>query len=363
MAKTKRIYKRRESIMPNYVKNTISLQGDKEKIQEMFEAIKNDTCGIGTIDFNKVIPMPETLDIESGSRTDRGLKAYKDFVSIYLLNKDINGVDLLNIPLESEKLFLDMRTDIKNDEWQLGRTAFQNIQKYGAPTWYEWSINNWGTKWNACGYYTDTDYSESDKLCFETAWSAPHPILEKLSEMYPEIRFEHEWADEDLGNNCGRCVYLGGETIEEYYPENLKEGMDLALSLWEYDPEDLGLMVNKSGTDFINVNSRNYDQIELLGKTMLFSNNRITENDIPEGLFCYDLRYNDDNDKFASLEPKVTVNHAGSVITNEPIDFGEQGYIALTEETSPNFVNNDVTIGEYMRDELPQDESQGMEML
>jgi hypothetical protein len=348
--------------MPNYVENIVSFQGDKEKIQEMLEAIKNDTCGVGTIDFNKVIPMPETLDIESGSRTDRGLKAYKDFVSIYLLNKDINGVDLLNIPLESEKVFLDMRTDIDKDEWELGRTAFQNIQKYGSPTWYEWSINNWGTKWNACGYEADTDYSGRDKLCFETAWSAPHPIIKKLSEMYPEIKFEIEWADEDLGNNCGRSVYLAGEEIEEYYPQGRKEEMDFALSVWDYDPADLELILNKNGTDYINTWTT-YQEIELFDKPMLFSNNRITENDIPEGLFCYDLRYNDDNDKFASLEPKVTVNHAGSVITNEPIDFGEQGYIALTEETSPNFINNDVTIGEYMRDELSQDESHGMEML
>ena len=62
--------------MPNYVENVIRLKGDEQKIREMLEAVKSDKCGLGTIDFNKIIPMPESLKIECGTRTDRGLKAY-----------------------------------------------------------------------------------------------------------------------------------------------------------------------------------------------------------------------------------------------------------------------------------------------
>ena len=34
----------------------------------------------------------------------------------------------------------------------------------------------------------------------------------------------------------------------------------------------------------------------------------------------------------ATLEPKVKVNFGGTLITDEPIDFGERGYIDLKEE-------------------------------
>lgn len=71
--------------MPNHITNSITLSGDKEKIAEMMENIKNDEVGIGSIDFNKIIPMPESLKIESGSATERGYKAYKNFMEVYTL--------------------------------------------------------------------------------------------------------------------------------------------------------------------------------------------------------------------------------------------------------------------------------------
>src|SRR5262245_27088056 len=52
----------------------------------------------------------------------------------------------------------------------------------GAIDWYEWSIEHWGTKWNA--YETRTD--EDDTIVeFETAWSHPFPVLDALSAAFP----------------------------------------------------------------------------------------------------------------------------------------------------------------------------------
>lgn len=165
--------------MPNNVENIVTLKGDEKKIREMLEAIKNDDYGLGTVDFNKVIPMPESCD------------------------------------------------------------------------WYEWSINNWGTKWNAYGYDKNADYSKNENLYFQTAWSAPHPILQKLSQLYPDIAFEHEWADEDIGQNCGRYSYQGGERIEEYVPESEKDAIEFACRIWDCDPSDLGLYLNEACTDYV----------------------------------------------------------------------------------------------------------------
>ena len=140
--------------MPNHVVNHISLQGDSVKIREMLEAIQSDEAGIGSVDFNKIIPMPESLGIEAGSQTDRGLKAYRDFIEAYTFGRPADDAvkALESIPAESEEAFLCQRTDIRRDEWELGRSAWNNIRQYGAPTWYEWCVRNWGTKWNAYGY-------------------------------------------------------------------------------------------------------------------------------------------------------------------------------------------------------------------
>lgn len=350
--------------MPNHVVNHISLQGDPVKIRSMLEAIKSDELGIGSVDFNKIIPMPESLNIEAGSQTDRGLKAYRDFIEAYTFGRPADDAvkALESIPAESEEAFLCQRTDIRRDEWELGRSAWNNIRQYGAPTWYEWCVRNWGTKWNAYGYEGDKiDYHDGDMLYFQTAWSAPHPILERLTEMFPGVEMEHEWADEDIGQNCGRHSYRGGERIEEYFPESEKEAIEFACRVWDYDPLDMDLCLNAEGTKYINVENKEYQKIELLGKPALFSNDRLTDADIPQGLYCYHLRHSDDGGRFYSVEPRVGVNHGGSVITKEPIDFGKNGYISFTEDTEPNFTGKEQTLGEFLCLSEPQ-ETEGMYM-
>lgn len=47
--------------MPNHVKNHITFEGDDDEIQRMLAQIQNDEFGLGTISFDKIIPMPESV--------------------------------------------------------------------------------------------------------------------------------------------------------------------------------------------------------------------------------------------------------------------------------------------------------------
>lgn len=344
--------------MPNHVMNKLQISGDPALVRELLESVQDDEHGLGTIDFNKIIPMPESLRIEAGSRTDRGLKAYRDFVEVYTLGRSALETEkaLERIPLDSEEAFLHQRTDINREEWELGKAAWRNIREYGVATWYDWSVANWGTKWNAYGYDEHTDHSVCDGLCFQTAWSAPQPVIKRLSELFPSVTLKHQWADEDIGMNCGEQSYLNGEIIDWFAPEGV-EATEFALKLWDYDPTDLGLVKNSTGTAYINTEGREYQLIELLGKPMLFSNDHISPHDVPEGFYCYDLRHSDDGDRFCSVEPRVVVNHSGSVITDEALDLGARRYIPLDDETALNFLGGYLTLGDYMRGELEQGEN------
>ena len=343
--------------MPNHVENCIEYSGDARQIRTMLESIKTDEYGIGTVDFNKIIPMLKSLNIEAGSKTNRGLKAYKEFIDMYTFGRSAEDAEkaLENIPVDSENAFLSQRTDIVKEKWELGKTAWQNIRQYGAPTWYEWSVSNWGTKWNAYGYDKYTDYSGCKELTFETAWSAPHPIIKKLSEFFSNISFKHQLADEDIGMNCGERSYLGGEITDWFIPEGI-QATEFALEIWGYEPPELDLVKNSTGTDYINVENKSYRLIEILGKPAFFSNEHICPEDIPEGFFCYNLRVSDDGDWFAVAEPKVTVNYGGSIITNEPLDLGESGYTPFDEDTEPNFLGETMTLEEFAEEEA-QDEN------
>ena len=91
-----------------------------------------------------------------------------------------------------------------------------------------------------------------------------------------------------------------------------------------------------------------YELIEVCNQTAFFSNGHISDNDIPEGMFHYDLREGDCiNTFFASIEPRVIFNHAGTIITKEPIDFGTDGYIELEYDTEPNFLGEEMTVEEF----------------
>ena len=101
------------------------------------------------------------------------------------------------------------------------------------------------------------------------------------------------------------------------------------------------------------------DVIEVLDRRALFSNGRLMPEQIPEGLYAYDLRHSDDGSRFCAIEPKVGVNHGGTVLMRDILDFGESGYIPLDEDTEPNFLGDEMTPSEFAEEEV-QDEAMHM---
>ena len=72
-------------------------------------------------------------------------------------------------------------------------------------------------------------------------------------------------------------------------------------------------------------NDEQYQEVELFEKPALFSNGRISHDDLPEGVYCYDLRGSDeDPGSPICVEERVVVNHAGSVILTAPLEFSEE---------------------------------------
>lgn len=100
--------------------------------------------------------------------------------------------------------------------------------------WYEWNIANWGTKWNACE--TEVDYTEGEGICritFNTAWSAPIPVMNEMFDQFRKLRFEYEWIEEQGCVDLGRIVSENNVIVEENVPaEGSKEAYELMFEMW-----------------------------------------------------------------------------------------------------------------------------------
>lgn len=196
--------------MPNHVANIIRMEGIKN--EPLFT--EYDICGgmkEECFDFDKIIPMPDTLDIVRDS-TMQNLAVYMamnkfndgntipvSFIDLYL-NKNMTKERFE----KERKIYKDL-----TDEYliNLGLQIITNKVLYGYKDWYGWSCDTWGTKWNA---YDPNNYSE-DEIGFNTAWSEPTNILIQLSKMYPLLSIEHWWAEEFIrSGNSGHRLYKNG---------------------------------------------------------------------------------------------------------------------------------------------------------
>ena len=99
-------------------------------------------------------------------------------------------------------------------------------------------------------------------------------------------------------------------------------------------------------------NDEQYQEIELFDKPGLFSNGRIVRDNLPEGVYCYDLRGSDyDPGEPIYVEDRVGINHAGAVILSEPLDLSKEGYLWLTEEEGLNFTGGFSTLSQFLQEQ------------
>ena len=56
--------------MPNYIRNMMKIESTLEKIEQVFKTIQSDTDPEQLLDFNKIIPMADSLKVTAGSEEE-----------------------------------------------------------------------------------------------------------------------------------------------------------------------------------------------------------------------------------------------------------------------------------------------------
>lgn len=94
----------------------------------------------------------------------------------------------------------------------------------------------------------------------------------------------------------------------------------------------------------MNILEETFETIEINGLQALFTNSRIDRNSLPERIYAYDIRHSDDGDEFATIQKKVIVNHAGTIITKEEIPMTCGDYTPVEDY---NFTGEETTFQEW----------------
>jgi len=211
--------------MPNWCNNTVEISHkDKSKMEALVAAINEGKF------CDHVIPVPEDLHIVAGRVGD----------------------------------------DTNPEQIALEAKEKANQEKHGYSTWYDFCVNEWGTKWDVDPYNPidfDSEWDKNNKITFgfDSAWSPPLGVYEALVEQGFSVRgyyfeggmnFAGIWEDgiddfyEIPGNSADAADELPSELdemfcISESMAEYEAENTDEVTEWYEDGVEKLGLEPHK----------------------------------------------------------------------------------------------------------------------
>jgi len=190
--------------MPNWVYNTLTVSGD----EALLELFKQRVSSPYQFMADKYEPNKPTYKVE---------ETVESVFSFY---------NIVRPPADKLGLYFASSNGKEDKTWN----------------WYHWNIQNWGTKWDASDATIENETDKEITFRFDTAWSSPAPVFLKVSEQYPELKFNLEYEEEQGWG--GKVSYQNGvETeieswdIPNSHADYVKRGKECCCS-WDEEPSD-----------------------------------------------------------------------------------------------------------------------------
>jgi len=184
--------------MPNWCENFIEVYGEPERLKAFDNQFKARHISYGGAFFNILKSEVGNLD----------LTKYLEFKIVSCTNPFLDASDYCTVTL--------LETESTEEGYSF--TNFVPMTKDDFLNgWYDWSINNWGTKWDITHKYVfvtldyDTGYIS---YYFDTAWSPCVPVVEAMAKQYPDLEIIHTY-DEPGGCFAGIYKYQEGRLVEK----------------------------------------------------------------------------------------------------------------------------------------------------
>lgn len=180
-------------------------------------------------DFNKIIPMPDELDINNN---EMAIVYYASDRCKLPINKISNNkycvyVDGQSVLFSAAYYYnLLLTSQFSNEEYDKlykdGKNLCNNIDKYLYAYWYPWCKKNWGCKFNSSNVK-----KEENIISFETPNSLPLGIYSKLSKLCEEnnigfIMFYSSDEDNDIKGRITGGIFRDEHDIYHFNNKTYK---------------------------------------------------------------------------------------------------------------------------------------------
>lgn len=173
------------------VHNILNIQGGSAKAAALLDYISDRRYGRGSIDLNKITPMPPWV--------------YRKPTNVALL------------------------------------------EKYGEENCSRgWCLRNWGVDQNVLRpEQSAKTYDGGTAIRFETADRDIRGLIRKLSLIFKINFIDYLWASEDIGSNVGAVQYRDGEALIEFIPAAVtRAAVEKSLDILGAKASDFGLIYN-----------------------------------------------------------------------------------------------------------------------
>jgi hypothetical protein len=173
------------------------------------------------------------------------------------------------IPVPKDLQIVAGRVGDDNDPKQieLKEAEIRNLATHGYTTWYDFCVNEWGTKWDiGADGNPAQDIPGGLMLGFESAWAPPLGAYEKLEEqgftiraMYYEPGMAFAGIYEDGTDDYYDYGGLDSAGIAEALPVELDEGFGISESAAEWEEENLEIDLD-GGLSAVNEQEQEQDE-------------------------------------------------------------------------------------------------------
>lgn len=145
---------------------------------------------------------------------------------------------------------------------ELEQRERENILEFGYRNWYDWALDNWGTKWDiTSGENGDPSVSEdglSVQFSFNSAWSPPLGFYERMEGLGFEVdAFYHEPGMAFCGryrDGNDECYEMRGtaDEVEQQIPPEIDEMFAIVENMANWEAEEAEWAANEQANEAAN---------------------------------------------------------------------------------------------------------------